>query len=156
MILGSLSNKEEDGYENVTKKWIRSASNLIALIPPRPIHQILENFSGVALWKFALKLRKSETWNVKRETWNKNVSSRSRALTAKKCTQKRDARFANLNLLLFCRLRCRRPHRCLSFLFECLRWSHVKPSLKNSFRKLKEGRELGTYSSRASGGRKIS
>ena len=152
MILWSLSNKEGDGYENVTKKWIRSASNLIALIPPRPIHQILENFSGAAFWKTALKFRKRKS-----ETWNKDVSSRSRALTAKKCTtQKRDARFANLNLLLFCRLRCRRPHRCLSFLFECLRWSHVKPSLKNSFRKLKEGRELGTYSSRASGGRKIS
>ena len=67
MILGSLRNKEGDGYKNVTKTWVRAASNLIALIPSRSIHQILENFSRVEFWKAALKFRKrkSEMWNVK-------------------------------------------------------------------------------------------
>ena len=41
-------------------------------------------------------------------------------MTAKKCTKKRDARasyyFANLNLLRFCRSRCRRRRRCLTSL----------------------------------------
>ena len=85
---------------------------------------------------------------MKCETWNKDFSRRSRAVTAKKCTQKRDARakllFCQFNLLLFWRSRYRRPHRCLSFLFECLRWSHMTPSLKNSFRKTQEGREART------------
>jgi len=46
------------------------------------------------------------------------ISRHSRAVTAKKCTKKRDARaellFANLSLLPFRRSRCRR--RCLSSL----------------------------------------
>ena len=56
-----------------------------------------------------------------------SVSRRSRAVTAKKCTQKSDARdelFCSLNLLLFCRFccRCRRRRRrrggCLSSLYK--------------------------------------
>ena len=47
------------------------------------------------------------------------LSRCSRATTAKKSTKKRDASakllfFANINLLLFCRPRCRRSRRCLS------------------------------------------
>ena len=44
----------------------------------------------------------------------------SRARTAKKCTKKRDERaellFANQNLLLFSRSRCRRRRHCMSLL----------------------------------------
>ena len=35
--IGSLSNNDGDGYENVTKKWIYAALNFIALIPSRLI-----------------------------------------------------------------------------------------------------------------------
>ena len=43
--LGSLSNTGDDGYENVPyKKWIRAASNFIALIPCRLIRQMLAFF----------------------------------------------------------------------------------------------------------------
>ena len=40
------------------------------------------------------------------------IFRRSRAMTAKKSTKKRDARFANLNQLLFCSFRWRRLRRC--------------------------------------------
>ena len=60
----------------------------------------------------------------------------SRAVTAKKCTKKRDERAklcsANLNLLLLCRSRWSRCRRCLSFLFihlggerQCGSWAQV-------------------------------
>ena len=39
--LGSLSNNDRDGYENVTNKWIRAASSCIALIPSRWICRML-------------------------------------------------------------------------------------------------------------------
>ena len=47
VLIGSLSNSDCYGYENVTWKWIRFTSNFIALIPTRPIRQMLANFSGV-------------------------------------------------------------------------------------------------------------
>ena len=56
------------------------------------------------------------------KTWNWAVSRCSRATTAKKCTKKRDARakllfcLSKLNLLLFCRSRCRRRRRCVNSL----------------------------------------
>ena len=55
------------------------------------------------------------TSSTKREN---NHSSRSRAVTAKKRTEKRAARacFDILNQLIFCRSRWRRCGRCLSFL----------------------------------------
>ena len=57
-----------------------------------------------------------------RENWE--VSRHSRALTAKKCTKKRDTRaklfFANLSLLLFCRSCCCPRRRCLSSLWPSL------------------------------------
>ena len=45
--LRSLSNNDSDGYKNLLKKWIRAASNLIALIPSRSVRQMLAVFSGV-------------------------------------------------------------------------------------------------------------
>ena len=47
MPLGSLSNKDGNGYENLTKKVNCAASNLIALIPSRLIRQMLANGFGV-------------------------------------------------------------------------------------------------------------
>ena len=45
--VGSLSNNDGDSYENVIKKWIRAATNFIALIPSRLILQMLANVFGV-------------------------------------------------------------------------------------------------------------
>ena len=47
VLIGSLSINVGVGYENVTWKWIRSTSNFFALIPTRPIRQMLAIFSGV-------------------------------------------------------------------------------------------------------------
>ena len=51
---------------------------------------------------------------IKRD--KKEFSRRSRAVTANKCTKKRDARtkllFCFINLLLFCRSLCRRRRLC--------------------------------------------
>ena len=96
--------------------------------------------------KDCIKVQEKVKWNVKREIrtfhvvvvhWRQRNVHRS-VMRVQSCC------FANLNLLLFCRPRYRRPHRCLSFLRECLRWSHMTPSLKNSFRKPKEGRMART------------
>ena len=45
--IGSLSNNDGDGYENVTLKVSRAALNFIAFIPSRSIRQMLAVFSGV-------------------------------------------------------------------------------------------------------------
>ena len=41
------ANEDDDGYENVTYKWICAASNLISLIPSRLFRQMLANCFGV-------------------------------------------------------------------------------------------------------------
>ena len=107
------------------KKWIRAASNFIALIPSRLICHMGANFFGVEFWRTVSKFRKRKRKllscvPVLDKTWIRHFHTSSLATTAKKCTKKRDARasyyFANLNLLLFCRSRCRRRHRCLTSL----------------------------------------
>ena len=88
------------------------------------ICQMLAKFSGVKSERTVFKFRKNNKkiccvhLVYKVNAWNWEVSRRSRATSAKKCTKKRDARakflLCYLNLLLFCRSRCRRRRRCLS------------------------------------------
>ena len=68
--------------------------------------------------KFTKRKRKSYSVLCSRphKTWNWEVSRRSRAETAKKCTKKRDARAKLLFCQFFCRFRWRRRRRCLSSL----------------------------------------
>ena len=47
-IIGTLNNYDNDGSENITKKWICVLSNFIASIWNRSIRQMLATFSGVA------------------------------------------------------------------------------------------------------------
>ena len=87
------------------KKWIRSVSNFDDLINFHSICQMLAKLSGVKSERTVSKFRKR-----KREflhcvrllriagAWNREVSRRSPAMTAKKRTKKRDARAQ----LLFC------------------------------------------------------
>ena len=42
------------------KKWIRAASNFIALIPSQLIRQMLENLFGVEFYRTVSKFRKTE------------------------------------------------------------------------------------------------
>ena len=75
------------------------------------------------LSKFRKRKRKSLSCvHVLDKTWNKVLFRYSRAATAKKCTknlmQLHNCCLANLNLLLFCRSRCLRRCRCLSYLID--------------------------------------
>ena len=92
---------------------------------------MLPKFSGVEFWKTASKFRKRKRKSlscvhVLDKTWNWAFSRRSRAVRAKKCTKKHDARaellFANLNLLLFYRSRWRRRRCYLSSLISDREW----------------------------------
>ena len=59
MMIGSLSNYDGDYYKNVRlQKWIRAASNFIALILSRSIRQLLANLSKVEFKSAAVKFRK--------------------------------------------------------------------------------------------------
>ena len=123
---GRLSNNDgEDENESVTKEWIHVASNFIALIPSRLIRQTLAIFFRAEFCSTVSKFRKRKRkWlscvPVLDKTCIYALSRRSRAMTAKKCTKKvmhvQSCCSADLNLLLFCRSRCRRRRRCLSSL----------------------------------------
>ena len=89
------------------------------------ICKILAKLYGVeserTLSQFGKKKRKFLCWVHqlhKAGAWNKEVSSRRLATTAKKCTKSvmhvQSCCFANVNRLLFCRSRCRRRQCCLS------------------------------------------
>ena len=85
------------------KKWIRATSNLIAFIPTRSIRQMLAHFSGVEFLKAVSNFRKRKRKSlscvhVLDKAWNKAFSRCTRAATAKKWTEKSDARAK----LLFC------------------------------------------------------
>jgi len=59
MMIASLSNYDGDYYKNVRlEKWIRAASNFIALIPSRSIRELLANLSKVELKRATVKFRK--------------------------------------------------------------------------------------------------
>ena len=85
--------------QQLRKRHLKNKFN----IPPRSIRQVLSNLSGVEIIKNVLKYRKRKRKSLScvhllHKTWNKALSRRSRAVTAKKCTITRDARAK----LLFC------------------------------------------------------
>ena len=95
--------------------WIRAASNFITLIPSRSVRQMLVNFSGVEFYKTVSKFRKEKqsrclvfTSSTKREIRHFHVQKS--VMHVQSCC------FAYLNLLLFCRSRCRHRRCCLSSL----------------------------------------
>ena len=106
------------------KTSFKTVSGFIDLGYFQLICQMLPKFSGVKSERTVFKFRKNNKkiccvhLVYKVNAWNWEVSRRSRATSAKKCTKKRDARakflLCYLNLLLFCRSRCRRRRRCLS------------------------------------------
>ena len=102
--IGSFSIDDGDGSENATFKMDYRISNFVAFIPIRWKCLMWVNFPGVDFLGTAFKFEKrkkisSSLVYVSYRTWNYVFSRRSRAVTAKKCTKKRDARRANL---LFC------------------------------------------------------
>ena len=91
------------GSENVSLKKHSRFSNTVAFILICWKCLIQANFPRVDLLGTALKFRKKKKHSsllvyVLRKAWNQAFSRRSRAVTAKKCTKKRDARAE----LLFC------------------------------------------------------
>ena len=102
-IIGSLSNDNGNGYDDVSKEWILAVSYFIALIPTLLICQMLAIFFRRWILKDLVIVQKRNRKSlscvhVLGKTWNWAVSSRSRAETARKCTKTRDARAK----LLFC------------------------------------------------------
>ena len=103
IILGSLSNDDGDGNENVTQKV-----NLRCFKPYRTysisfssssVGNFFLQLNSKRLSKFGKRKRKSLSCvPVLDKTWNEALSRCSRATTAKKCTKKHDARAK----LLFC------------------------------------------------------
>ena len=127
LLVGSLSNNDGHGYENVPQKMKSCCIKLYRAYSTSFNSSNVGNlFWSWNFWKTVAKCRKGERKSLcLRSPQNVNSDSafsrRSRAATAKKCTIKRDACadcccFANLNLLLFCRSGWRRRRRCLSFL----------------------------------------
>ena len=112
LLVGSLSNNDGHGYENVPQKVKSCCIKLYRAYSTSFNSSNVGNlFWSWNFWKTVSKCRKGERkslclrspQNVKSDS---AFSRRSRAVTAKKCTIKRDARadcccFANLNLLLF-------------------------------------------------------
>ena len=119
-LLGSFSNDDGDGSENVTIKMNYAFSNVDAIIPTRIKNiKCRWNFPEVEFFKTAPKFRKrknnsSSCVYVLHKTSLQKISRPSRAVTAKKYTKKCTARaeflFWLLSVLLFWRShwRCRR------------------------------------------------
>ena len=114
MLLGTLSNDDDDGSENVAKKLNSFKncvlSNLLASIWTRSICQMQATFPGVEFLRILFRFKKrkensSSYVHVLHKTSNQEVSRRSRAVDVKEksCTKKRDARAElllwSLNLL---------------------------------------------------------
>ena len=124
-ILKSLlgKNNDGDGYENVTKKWILASSNFIGLISSRSIRQMLANFlelNSKRLYQSSGKEKESRgfvfTSSTKLEIRRLHVVVllRRQGIVQKSVMHVQSCSFANLNLLLYCRSRCRRRRCCLS------------------------------------------
>ena len=111
---------------------------IYALISTLLICPMWAIFQGVEFWrsvsKFTKRKRKSLSCVHVPSTWNWEVSRRIRAVMAKKCTKKRDARakllFVNLNLQLFCRSRCCWRRYCLGSLVFYLQCSTLAKKKK--------------------------
>ena len=123
-LLGTLSKHDDDGSENVGKKWICVLSNLIASIWTRWICQIQATFPGVEFLRTFFSFEKSSKclWRPLHDHDVKppNLTfygGRGHTTTNFTCTKKRDARaellFWRLNLLFFWSRRCDRRRSCL-------------------------------------------
>ena len=86
--LETLSEDDNDGSENVGKKWIYVLSNLIAPIWPRSIRQMQATFPGFEFLRILFRFKKrkenlSSYVHVLHKTSNWEVSRRSRAVDVK-------------------------------------------------------------------------
>ena len=123
--LGSLTTTAT-AMKTSLKKWIHAASNFIALIPSRSVHELLVNFMEF-VWIWILKdyIEVQEKKNVtvlccpsstKRKIWYFHVLLGP--TMAKKCTRKHAARAKFSVVLLACQfVTCRR------ILFPFPKWS---------------------------------
>ena len=107
------------------KKWIRAASNFIALIPSRLISQMLAIFlelNSERLHQSSGKEKESCCFVFLSSTkrgishFHIVVVQRRQRNVQKSVMNVQSCCFANINLLLFCRSCCRRRRRCLSSL----------------------------------------
>ena len=87
-LLGTLSDDDDDGSENVSKKIIYFLSNLIASIWTRSICQVQATFPGVEFLRILFRFKKRKENSSlyvhvlhKRSNWE--VSRRSRAVDVK-------------------------------------------------------------------------
>ena len=92
LVLGTLSDYDDDGSGNIAKKWICVLSNFIAFIWNRSIRQMQATLPGVECL-MALSMFKQ-----RKEKSTSSIKSRIGRLhvvvvqwTSKKCTKKRDA-----------------------------------------------------------------
>ena len=124
VIFGSLSNTDGDGHEK-KKKWIGAVSNFIALVLCRLSRQMLANvlkLNSKGLYQSSRTEKESCCLvfppSTKHEIRHFNVVVVQRRLrnVQKSVMHVQSCCFANLNLLLFCRSRCRHRRRCLSSL----------------------------------------
>ena len=111
VVIGTLSKDDDDGSENVGKKWIYVLSNLIASVWTRSICQMQATFPGLEFLRILFTgskrgrkiRRRMSTSSIKRQIRRFHVVVVQ--WTSKKCTKKRDARvgllFWSLNLLFF-------------------------------------------------------
>ena len=142
-VIESLSNKEGDGYENVTQKV---NSHFLKLYRACSISFNSSNV-GKFFWSWILKdsikvqeMKKKSyclvySFSTKREIMQFHVVVVQRRLrnVQKSVMHVQSCCFAYLNLFFFCRSRCRRRRRCLSsimlnptfLLFKPPRSSHV-------------------------------
>ena len=116
--LGTLSKDDDEGSENVVKKWICVFSNLIASIWTRSICQMQATFPGVEFLRILFRIKKRKE-NSSSYMFTSSTSRQIRRFyvevvqwTSKKCTKKRDTRaellLSSLNLLFFWTPRCGR------------------------------------------------
>ena len=109
------------------KNWIHVASNFIAFIPSRLIRQMLANFLELnSKWLYQSSGKEKESCCLRFPSLKKPeirhfhvvvVQWRQRNVQ-KSVMHVQSCCFANLNLLLFCRSRCRCRRRCLSSLLK--------------------------------------
>ena len=128
LLLSITSELKQQRRRRLRKRPIKSGFALLQTVS-RLFHlgqfvncwQTILELNSKRLYQGSRKIKSFVLVHVLHKTRSLALSYLSRAVKAKKCTKKRDARakllFANLNLLGFCRSRCRRRLRCFSFLF---------------------------------------
>ena len=114
------------------KKWIHGASNFIALIPSRLIHQMLANclklnskgqYQSSGKEKESCCLRFPSLTKPEIRHFHVVVVQWRQRNVQKGLMYVRSFRFTNINPLIYCRSRCCRRRRCLSSLLNI--WTPV-------------------------------